>query len=247
MPQLVAPVMGTTVTMVVRDPGADPALLDRALAVLVEHEDRFTTYRSESEISRIDRNELPIARAHRDVHEVLAACAVLRAESDGAFNAWRDGHLDPSGYVKGWAAERAADVFRAAGLRDFVVNVGGDIVASGQREAGEPWRIGIRHPGDPRRVALVLGVRDAAVATSGLYERGDHVTDARDGSVADAWRSMTVLAPDLATADSIATAALAMGQAGAAWAATRPGCGVAAIDQEGRLFTSPVLDAARIA
>jgi thiamine biosynthesis lipoprotein len=238
--------MGTTVSLVLRDPTIDRSVLERALAVLVEVDDRFTTYRPESEISRIDRDELSISDAHPDVHEVLSACAVLRAESAGAFNAWRDGRLDPSGYVKGWAAERAADVLRAAGARDFAINVGGDIVASGERAPGEPWRIGVRHPDDPRSMALVLGVRDGAVATSGLYERGDHVTDARKGSVPDAWRSMTVMAPDLATADSVATAALAMGEAGAAWAATRPGCGVAAIDRDGRLWTSPILESARL-
>ncbi len=247
MARLVAPVMGTTVSVVVRDPGVDPAILARALGVLVELEDRFTTYRPGSEISRIDRDHLAIADAHPDVHEVLAACAVLRAESAGAFNAWRDGHLDPSGYVKGWAAERAADVLRAAGLADFAINLGGDIVASGEGAPGEPWHIGVRHPDDPNRMALVLGIRGGAVATSGLYERGDHVTDARDGTVPSAWQSMTVLAPDLATADSIATAALAMGEAGAAWAATRPGCGVAAIDRDGRLWTSPSVEAVRLA
>jgi thiamine biosynthesis lipoprotein len=246
MAHLVAPVMGTTVSIAVRDPSVDPAVLDRALAVLIELEDRFTTYRSESEVSRIDRNELAIADAHPDVHEVLAACCVLRAESAGAFNAWRDGHLDPSGYVKGWAAERAADVLRAEGIRDFAINVGGDIVASGERAPGEPWRVGLRHPDDPARVALVLGIRDGAVATSGLYERGAHITDARDGQVPAAWLSMTVVAPDLATADSVATAALAMGEPGAAWAATRPGCGVAAIDREGRLWTSPSVEALRL-
>jgi thiamine biosynthesis lipoprotein len=239
--------MGTTVTIVVRDPGIAPRTLDHALAILVELEDRFTTYQPGSEISRIDRHELSIEAAHPDVREVLAACAILRAESHGAFDPWRDGHLDPSGYVKGWAAERAADVLRAAGARDFAINVGGDIVASGERAEGEAWRIGVRHPDDPTRIALVLGVRNGAVATSGLYERGGHVTDARDGTVADAWQSMTVMAPDLATADSVATAALAMGESGAAWATARPGCGVAAIDRNGRLWTSQTVEAARLA
>ena len=96
-------------------------------------------------------------------------------------------------------------------------------------------------------MVLVLGVRDGAVATSGLYERGAHVTDARTGAAPTAWRSVTVLAPDLATADAIATAALAMGERGPAWAAARPVCAVAAIDADGRLWTSPRLEAARAA
>ncbi|MFN8631962.1 MAG: FAD:protein FMN transferase [Chloroflexota bacterium] len=247
MQTLVAPTMGTTVSIDVRDASIGRPVLDAVVAVLTELEDRFTTYRETSEIRRLDRGELALEDAHDDVREVLAACGVLKAESDGAFDACRDGRLDPSGYVKGWAAERAADVLREAGARDFSLNVGGDIVCAGEPEPGRPWRVGVRHPDDASRVVLVLGVRNGAVATSGLYERGAHVTDARDGSVPTAWRSITVLAPDLATDDAIATAALAMGAQGPAWAAARFGCEVAAIDAEGRLFTSPGLEAARVA
>jgi FAD:protein FMN transferase len=247
MTTLVAPTMGTTVSFDVRDPGIDPSVLAEAVAVLEDLEARFTTYRPDSEIRRIERGELTVAVAHADVREVLDACGVLRAESDGAFDANRDGRLDPSGYVKGWAAERAADVLRGAGARNFAINVGGDIVCAGEPAAGSPWRIGVRHPDDAARIALVLGVRDGAVATSGLYERGDHVVDARTGEVPTTWRSITVLAPDLATADAIATAALAMGVRGPGWAAARPGCEVAALDTEGRLWTSPGLEAARVA
>ncbi len=247
MRTLVAPTMGTTVSIDVRNPGIGQDALEAAVAVLGELEARFTTFRETSEIRRIDRGELTIEDAHPDVREVLAACAVLRAESDGAFDANRDGRLDPSGYVKGWAAERAAEVLREAGARDFSLNVGGDIVCAGEPEPGRPWRVGVRYPDDASRVALVLGVRTGAVATSGLYERGAHVTDARTGAAPTAWRSITVLAPDLAAADAIATAALAMGEAGPAWAAARFGCEVAAIDAVGRLFTAPGLEAVRVA
>lgn len=247
MTHLVAPVMGTTVSIDIRDPGIGPEVAEAALAVLQALETRFTTFRAGSEISRLGRGELDLADAHPDVREVLDACAVLRAESGGAFDAWRDGRLDPSGYVKGWAAERAADVLRAAGARRWAINVGGDIVCAGEPVPGVPWRIGVRHPDVAARTVLVLGVRRGAVATSGLYERGAHVVDARDGAVPLAWRSITILAPDLATADAVATAALAMGATGPAWAAAQPGCAVAAIDAAGRLFTSPGLEAARVA
>jgi len=247
MATLVTPTMGTTASFDVRDAGIDRGVLAGAVAVLAELETRFTTYHPDSEICRIDRGELAVEDAHPDVREVLDACGVLRAESDGAFDAHRGGHLDPSGYVKGWAAERAADVLRRAGARDFALNVGGDIVCAGEPVAGSPWRIGVRHPDDAQQVVLVLGVRDGAVATSGLYERGAHVSDARTGEVPSTWRSITVLAPDLATADAIATAALAMGEQGPGWAAARPGCAVAAMDAGGRLWTSPGLEAARVA
>jgi thiamine biosynthesis lipoprotein len=244
---LVAPVMGTTVSIDVRDEHVDRGAARRAVGMLDDIEARFTTYRDDSEIMRLDRGELTVDEAHPDVREVLDACSVLRAESGGAFDAWRHGHLDPSGYVKGWAGDRATDVLRAAGATVFGLVLGGDVVCAGEPRPGEPWRVGIRDPEDAQRVLLVLGVRDGAVATSGLYERGGHVTDARTGEVPSAWASVTVLAPDLATADALATAALAMGQDGPAWAATRFGCQVAALDADRRLWVSPGISAARLA
>jgi thiamine biosynthesis lipoprotein len=178
---------------------------------------------------------------------VLDACAVLCAESDGAFDAWRDGRLDPSGYVKGWAAERAADVLRQVGARQFAINLGGDVVCSGGVSVDGPWRIGVRHPADAARMALVLGIRNGAVATSGAYERGDHIVNGRTGAVPSDWRSITVVAPDLATADAIATAAFAIGKAGPEWAAQRHGCEVAAIGPEDRLWTTAGLEQLRVA
>jgi len=246
MPYLVAPVMGTTVSIAARDEDVPVAALEAAIQTLRELDARFSTYREDSEIRRIERGELAIPDAHPDVREVLAACAVLRAETGGAFDAWRGAGLDPSGYVKGWAAERAADVLRAAGATCFVLDLGGDVVCAGEGSPGAPWRIGVRHPADPSQMALVLGIRRGAVATSGSYERGDHVVDARTGAPANAWGSITVVAPDLATADAVATAALAMGDAGPTWAAGRPGCEVAAIGHDDRLWTTAGLERMRL-
>ncbi len=247
MPFLSAPIMGTTVSIDVRDVRVDQAALDLALAVLRDVDARFSTYKPDSQISMIDRGQLDADDADPDVREVLLACALLSAESGGAFDAWRDGHLDPSGYVKGWAAESATDVLRAAGARNFCLNLGGDVICAGECEPGQPWRVGVRHPDDGRRMLAVLWVRDGAVATSGLYERGGHVTDARTGAVADAWRSLTVVAADLVTADSIATAALARGADGPQWAAERLGCDVVALDPSNHLFTTAGIASIRIA
>jgi thiamine biosynthesis lipoprotein len=245
MPYLVAPVMGTTLSIDVRDEGFPVAALEAAAETLRDLEARFTTYREDSDVKRLERGELALADAHPDVREVLDACAVLRAESGGAFDAWRGGALDPSGNVTGWAAVRAADVLRGRGATRFALNLGGDVVCAAASDV-EPWRIGVRLPDDPERMALVVAISDGAVATSGSYERGDHVVDARTGRPANVWRSITVLAPDLATADAVATAALAMGREGPAWAARRPGCEVAAIDGEGRLLTTPGLERSRL-
>jgi FAD:protein FMN transferase len=202
-----ARIMGMPVT--VSGAGAD-----EVFAWLRRVDALFSTYRADSEVSRLDRGELEPGDADPLVREVLARCEALRVETGGAFDARATGRLDPSGLVKGWAVERAAALLEAAGARRFCVNAGGDLVVR-----GGPWRVGVRHPGRRRRLAAALAVTDGAVATSGAYERGAHVVDPRSGRPARGVRSVTVVGPDLGTADAYATAAFGMGADGPAWTA----------------------------
>jgi FAD:protein FMN transferase len=148
--------------------------------------------RPDSAISRGDDRE-PQVRA------VLKRCAKLRDETGRAF----DG--DPMGYVKGWAAERAAGMIAA----ECCVNAGGDVRVKGR------WRVGIQHPLRRDRTAAVIEIEDLAVATSGTYERGDHIRGAREDIL-----SVTLVGPDLGTADAYATAAFIRGPE---WTARLPG------------------------
>ena len=162
----------------------------------------FSTYRATSDISRLDRGEA--FEPHPLVREVLARCEALRAETGGLFDVRAGGRLDPSGYVKGWAVERAA----AFGRGRFLIDAGGDIVLRGA------WRVGIRHPYEPGRLAAAIAVSDCAVATSGTYERGPHIVDPRTGRPATGLASVTVIGRDLGTADAYATAAFVAGDPG---------------------------------
>jgi thiamine biosynthesis lipoprotein len=180
----------------------------------------------------------------RDMAEVLDLCVDYERRSAGAFSAWLPGRsFDPSGIVKGWAVQRMADLLVEGGAEHFCVNAGGDVVARGEPAPGRPWRVGVRHPDVADRMCVVLGVRDAAVATSGAYERGAHIVDGRTGRPADGLLSVTIVADDLTTADATATAAFAMGGAGVDWAARQPGCLVFAVDAERRVHRSAGLDA----
>src|SRR5437762_121016 len=151
--------MGTVVTVDVRDP-AGPAV-DRAMDAVIEDLcdlDRvFSPWLPESEISRIADGRLDERDASPDVRFVLAACDHLSSETGGAFDAREhrpDGRLDPSGFVKGWAVEEAARRLDDAGLRDYAVNAGGDILVRGDAEpgSGAGWRVGVRDPEDGARV-----------------------------------------------------------------------------------------------
>jgi thiamine biosynthesis lipoprotein len=196
----------------------------------------FSTYRRDSEVSRLNRGELRLSRAHPLVRQVLDRCERLRAETDGFFDARAPfgGPVDPTGLVKGWAVDRAAALLDAAGARRYCIDAGGDL-----RMRGGPWRVGIRHPRRRRRLAAVLSVSDAAVATSGAYERGPHIIDPRSGRPAAGALSVTIVGPDLATADAYATAAFAMGRRGPAWTAGLDSYDAMTILAGGRVLSTP--------
>jgi len=205
--------------VLVHAPGAPAAAVDAVFAWLHEVDARFSPFRPPSEVCRIDRGELSPADAHPDVRAVLARCERLRAETGGYFDARAGGRLDPCGLVKGWAVDRAGALLAAAGARRFVIDAGGDLLLR-----GGPWRVGVRHPRRADRLAAALELRDAAVATSGAYERGDHVLDPVGGGPARGALSVTVIGRELGAADAYATAAFAMGARGPAWTARLPGC-----------------------
>jgi FAD:protein FMN transferase len=173
----------------------------------------FSPYRPDSDVSLLAAGEVTVDGCAPEVAEVLAACARIRDLSGGYFTAFPGGRLDPSGYVKGWAAERAARLLSAAGSANHLVNAGGDVQCAGARAASEPWRVGIADPFRRGDLALVVAARDRAVATSSAAERGPHILDPHTGRPASGLASLTVTGPSLAHADACATAAFAMGPA----------------------------------
>jgi thiamine biosynthesis lipoprotein len=225
--KMTAKVMGTFATLHVDDAvgmRAVDASWHEALALLVDIEARFSTFRPDSEISRINRGELHLLDASPDVVEVMDACTWLEHESDGAFRARRpDGTLDPAGFVKGWATERAGRILSAHGLASWYLNVGGDIQTSGRQASGEHWRIGVVDPADRTEVAAWFDIAENfAVATSGTGARGAHLWDGRSEAFLDRIASITVIGPHLMWADALATAAFALGDDGLDWLSRYP-------------------------
>jgi thiamine biosynthesis lipoprotein len=231
-------IMGTAISIDLRDPVVDDGVIEMTFDWLRQVDASFSVYKPESEVSRLGRGELTVEECRSEVGEVLSLCEDLREETQGVFNAWRcrsDGRLDPSGVVKGWAVERAAGILQRGGARNFCVNAGGDVVCRGEPEPGRAWRIGIRHPVQAGAVAGVVHAHDLAVATSGAYERGDHIVDARTGIPSRELLSLTVVGPSLTLADAYATAGFAMGDAGVEWVAARPGYAPFAVTASGRV------------
>ena len=215
-------VMGTAVVADIRDDGAWEDALDGLFEWLRFVDATFSTYREDSQISRLNRGELAVAECHRDVRSVLARCDELREETGGFFDARYASLLqvDPSGLVKGWAVDRGGELLERDGIRNYSINAGGDIRMRGAALPDRAWRTGIQHPLHPDLVAAVVESNDLALATSGAYVRGDHIVDPHSGRPPAGLLSVTIAGPDLATADAYATAAFAMGEEGPGWTAT---------------------------
>ncbi|MDQ1066910.1 FAD:protein FMN transferase [Streptomyces canus] len=228
-------VMGFPVSLRVDDEDVPESAADTVFAWLREADARFSPFKEDSEVSRYDRGELSADGLSADLREILDLCEHYRKATGGAFDVRLPGRrLDPCAVVKGWSVQRAAELLTAAGATRFVLNAGGDVVSG-----GGPWRVGVRHPDDADKLCTVLSLEGGAVATSARYERGDHIIDGRTGRAATGLLSLTVVAPTLTEADSVATAAFAMGPEGVDWAASLEGCEVFAVDAERRVLRTP--------
>ncbi len=187
----------------------------------------FSTFRDDSEVSRIRRGELDIASADPRVGMVAAACDEAESATAGRFSAhWRGG-FDPTGYVKGWSVEVAGaahlePLLRVPGIRALGVNAGGDVRVWSRPETPWTWRVGVADPARRGSIVATIELTSGAVATSGTAERGGHIIEPASGRPAGGARSATVVGADLATADVWATAAVVAGAEYLSWIGGAP-------------------------
>jgi thiamine biosynthesis lipoprotein len=214
-----AAIMGTVFTFEVRHAAREVVWpsIERAVTWLHWVDATFSTYRDDSEISRLDRRAITEAECHPEVRHILALCEGLRAGTDGFFDAKATGRLDPSGVVKGWSIEVVSEMLTADGWPDHLIEGGGDVRVHGRAGGSGEWHVGVTHPMRLDAYCAALHLAGGAVATSGTYERGLHVIDPHRGSAAFQLASVTVIGPELTMTDAYATAALAMGAAAPAW------------------------------
>ncbi len=221
-------IMSMPISVHVRGERARDDVVATAVAELFDDlrtvEARFSPYRDDSEVCRIQRGELALADAHPQVREVEQLCRTALERTDGWFDAWRsraDGLWDPTGLTKTWGvAMAAARLDRLPGL-GYAVGAGGDVLLRPAPD-GRPWQIGIEDPRD-RSVLATVPVTDGAVATSGIAARGTHIRDPHSGAAVHEVLSATVIGPSLLWADAFATAAVARGASAVEWVSTLHG------------------------
>lgn len=193
--------------------------LDTAIAFVHEIDNQFSTYKESSEISRLRSGDLAIESASERVQLIWRKCQEARELTEGAFDPFQErlGGFDPSGYVKGWAADQIAVMAAEREITRLHINAGGDLTLRGGMDESKPWMIGIQHPKRAGSIAAVIPIRDGAVASSGTYERGAHIYDSTTGAIAIGALAATVYGPDGGLADALATALMVAGREGAPW------------------------------
>lgn len=206
--------MGMPVTLVIVDTHASHADIEREYLYLEGIDRRFSTYKPTSEISRLNRGELTLAQASDETRLIFALADQTKQETHGYFNIEKDGYIDPSGLVKGWAIQQVANRLAERGFANYMVDIGGDIQTAGHGPSGSAWRLGVQNPFNPREIVKVVQLNDGAIATSGTYIRGQHIYNPyKAGPITDLV-SLTVVGRRIYDVDRFATAAFAMAKEG---------------------------------
>jgi thiamine biosynthesis lipoprotein len=240
-------VMGTVVGITSPDPLPSAGLSD-AVRILHDADRIFSLWNPRSPMSRLRAGTAALEDLDpgdaQQISSVLADCALARELTGGAFDPWSlPGGVDPTGLVKGWAADRALRTLVAAGSTAVMINAGGDIAVAG-RPHGQPWRVGLRHPAQPHGLSAIVEV-DAAVATSGDYERPGQLIDPTTGRPGRGVASATVTGPDLGLADALATGLAIAGRPMLRAIDRLDGYDAHLITDDGRHFATPGLPIVR--
>jgi thiamine biosynthesis lipoprotein len=156
--------------------------------------------------------------------------------------------IDLGGIAKGYAVDRAAAVMKAAGLKSFLAQAGGDLYGAGSKPDGSPWVSGIQDPrADQGQFFAIIELQDHAFSTAGDYARAffvngkryHHIIDPRTGYPATACRSVTVWAGDAFTADAIDDAVFILGpEKGLPLVESQPEVGAVVVDKDNKVWIS---------
>lgn len=200
--------MGMPISIDIPD-AKDDAPFDEAFERLLQIDERFSTYKPDSEVSKFGRGELDKKTVSTELRKAIKQCEMWQKRTEGFFSATAAGKFEPSGYVKGWAIAEAGKAIERAGFKTYCIGAGGDVLA---RSAGaKAWNIGIQAPGDKNKILNKLSIMNGAVCTSGNYIRGQHIINPKTKKPADYYKSVTITGPDIITADVLATAVFAAG------------------------------------
>jgi thiamine biosynthesis lipoprotein len=224
-------IMGMPIAIVCADDGFE-ADIEAGFDLFRAVDERFSTYKPTSEVSRINADAVKPTEYSPEMREVLEKCEAAKQATAGYFDIMRGDYMDPSGLVKGWSIDRVGKLLEARGMKNFFVDAGGDILVRGMSE-GQPWLLGVRHPELHDKIVKKLRLTNIATCTSGDTSRGDHIYNPYSPHAPRGMRSITLVGPDIVTADVLATTAYAMGlERGLEFISRQPGYEAYAITAE---------------
>lgn len=226
-------IMGMPITIELVNSNINEAHINDVFSYFSYIDDTFSTYKSTSEISKINNGLLLKKEYSKDMQIVFELSEQTRIETQGYFNIRHKGKYDPSGIVKGWAIYQASILLKKRGLKHFYVEAGGDIQVSGKNTENKNWTVGIRNPFNRREIVKKLSLSTEGIATSGTYIRGQHIYNPHNDNNLTEIVSLTVIGPNIYEADRFATAAFAMGRKGIAFIEKLPGLEGYMIDNTG--------------
>jgi len=161
-----------------------------------------------------EQNAFPSEESIVDAKEMVGVDKISLLKNNYIHLEKQGVRVDLGGIAKGYAIDQAAKALRKNGFNDFLIDAGGDIYAGGHNCKRDAWRVGIRDPRDKEKILKVVHLVDAAVTTSGDYERyyeikgerWSHIINPITGYPQRGVVSATVIAPNATIADGLSTA-----------------------------------------
>jgi thiamine biosynthesis lipoprotein len=164
-----AVIMGMPVTVNVVDAGVSDEDINEVFSYFHYIDSKFSTYRTDSEISQINRGKLKESQYSNEMKKILFLSEKTKKETNGYFDIHINGILDPSGIVKGYAIFEGAKILKNKGFNNFYVEIAGDIQVYGKNEKNELWKVGIQNPFNLAEIVKLVKLKDKGIATSGTY------------------------------------------------------------------------------
>jgi thiamine biosynthesis lipoprotein len=227
--------MGMPIVLEIVDSSAIKNNFEKVFDYFSYVDEKFSTYKDTSEIIAINRGEIKEENWSDDMKEIFLLSEKMKKNTNGYFDIKRpDGSYDPSGVVKGWSIKNAAKILKEEGFKNFYIEAGGDIETYGKNSESEPWSIGIRNPFKRNEIVKVVYLENFSIATSGTYERGQHIYNPHKPGPITEISSISVIGSDICMADVYATAAFAMGLDGIYFIEKLPGFEGYMIDKNGK-------------
>jgi len=180
-------------------------------------DEKFSPYKQNSEVTKINDRRINEFDLSKEMNEILRLSKETKKLTHGYFDIYKNDMMDPSGIVKGWAIFNASKILDKFDIKNYIIEAGGDIQTKGLNNEEDKWAIGIKNPFNPKEIVKIVYLSGEGIATSGTYERGNHIYNPKSDNpdrVDSDILSLTVIGPNVYEADRFATAAFAMGSSG---------------------------------